>query len=275
MARNSTLVKPEQARMVHAGVVRREQLSPSMLRVTLGGPELAGITPLGFDQWFRLFVPRPGQEEMRLPRDMSLRGYVEYLAMRGSRPLLRNYTFAGFRLDGDASEVDVDFVVHDAHEGDFTAARWAAECAAGDPVGILDEGLMFAAPGAQDWTLLAADESGLPAVAGVLASLPADATGLALIEVPTPEDIRPLSAPLGMELRWLPRAALADAHDVPGRLALRTLTEAALPAGRPYAFVVGESGLPTGARRHLVSAGVDKQDIAFCGYWKHGARASK
>ncbi|MFF9041783.1 SIP domain-containing protein [Streptomyces sp. NPDC014892] len=43
------------------------------------------------------------------------------------------------------------------------------------------------------------------------------------------------------------------------------------PDQRVYCWVAGESGLPTGLRRHLVKeGGVPKSDISFLGYWRHG-----
>jgi NADPH-dependent ferric siderophore reductase len=44
-----------------------------------------------------------------------------------------------------------------------------------------------------------------------------------------------------------------------------------LPAGRPYAWLAGESSAVTGLRRHLVrERGVDKKDVYFSGYWLLG-----
>ncbi|QGQ18778.1 siderophore-interacting protein [Cellulomonas sp. JZ18] len=267
MTRSSTLLKPVDQRLLRGEVLARRRVTPHMLRVTVGGGELAAaFEPRGADQWFRLFVPRPGQDALHLPSGVDLKGYARYLTMPESRrPLLRNYTVRATR----PGEVDVDLVAHgDLTPGTVSAAGWAARCEVGSPVALLDEGVTFADDGTQDWTLVVAEESGLPAAAGVLAALPRDARGIAFLEVPTREDVQPLEAPDGIEVRWLVRD---DPHAVPGALALRTVTAAALPTGRPYAFVVGEQALPQGVRRHLVAQGVAKTDIAFCGYWKHGA----
>ncbi len=132
---------------------------------------------------------------------------------------------------------------------------------------------MLAPSADHDWTLLAADESGMPAVLGVLASLPRDAQGVAIVEVPTAQDVQHPDAPAGVQVRWLVRQ---DAHAVPGRLTLAAVQDLDVPAGRPYAFVVGEAALATGARRHLVTArGLPKADVTFSGYWKHGARPQR
>ncbi|UCN15791.1 siderophore-interacting protein [Cellulomonas iranensis] len=271
MAARSKPTKPENQHILRGEVLARERVSPHMLRVTVGGGELGtGFTARGWDQWFRLFVPRPGQDALHLPGSVTLRGYAHYLAMPESRrPLLRNYTVRASR----PGQIDIDLVSH----GDLTAttpsaAGWAARCEVGSPVALLDEGLGWAGDDTRDWTFVVADESGLPAALGVLASLPDDARGLALLEVPTAEDVQPVVAPAGVEVRWLARD---DHHAVPGVLALRTAVGVTLPPGRPYAFVVGEQALAAGVRRHLVAQGVDKGDVTFCGYWRHGARPAR
>ncbi len=268
MVATSKIQKPQDQRILRGEVLASERVTPHMMRVTVGGGELgAEFTPRGWDQWFRLFVPRPGQEGLHLPGGMTLRGYAHYVTMPESRrPLLRNYTVRATR----PGQIDIDLVTHgDLTPATVSAAGWAVRAEVGSPVALLDEGTVWAGDGTHDWTLVVAEESGLPAALGVLASLPRDARGLAFLEVPTAEDVQPVDAPDKVEVRWLFRD---DHHAVPGALALRTVTAATLPPGRPYVFAVGEQTLPTSTRRHLVAHGVDKSDIAFCGYWKHGAR---
>ncbi len=119
----------------------------------------------------------------------------------------------------------------------------------------------------------------MPAVAGICESLPDDARGLAVVEVPEAADVQEFRVPAGVELRWLrgtvpgPRAATPDL--LPGRLALDAVRSADLPGGPVYAYAVGESGLATGVRRHLVNdRGVPKAHVDFVGYWRHGHAAS-
>ncbi|MCU1409719.1 MAG: viuB 1 [Rhodoglobus sp.] len=53
--------------------------------------------------------------------------------------------------------------------------------------------------------------------------------------------------------------------------ALEAVKNWALPPGRLSAYLVGEQGLATGARRWLVNElGVPKKAILFSGYWKIG-----
>lgn len=275
MARFSRLVKPASPDLLHLRVVRTERLSEHWMRVTLGEGEIDRFVPLGYDQWFRIFLPVGGDEGLeRIPAKANkLIGYLKYLRIPdGVRPVMRNYTVRAYRAaTADVgAEIDVDFVLHGTGPDAGPASRWAASARPGDSVVIIDEGLGFDPERGVDRVILAADETGLPAVSGVCASLPADATGIALIEVPSEADALAFDAPAGVEVRWLVR----DAQTRPGTLALAALEDIPLPAEGTHAFIVGEQSLPTSARRALVARGLDKASISFIGYWRVGAARS-
>lgn len=265
------LRKPVDPHVLLLEVTKSERITPNVVRVTLGGEGLDRFTPLGFDQWFRLFLPRPGQDTLKLPtRTSGILWYAQYLATaKPKRPYVRNYTVRAYRPDG----LDIDFVVHvdaDGHSG--PASAFALAAAPGDQAGLLDQGVGYHPRAEHDWTLLVADETGLPAVAGICESLPEDAEGVAIVELPSIEDRQDFRVPPGVDLRWVARDG--DGDGVPGRLALTTLRAAELPTGAVYAYLVGESALVTGGRRHLVEErGVPKTGIDFIGYWRHGHAA--
>lgn len=275
MARSNlqaTRIKPATSELLTLHVVRRERISPHFARVTLGGGDIARFRPMGFDQWFRLFIPVADNNSLsRLPHRLTSLAYLKYLTIaKTTRPVLRNYSVRAYRPDGPAGpELDVDFVLHGSTANGTAgpAATWAQNCTEGDAVAILDEGIGFNPPQSPRRVMLVADESGLPALAGILASLPADAQGRALLEVPSAEDRQPLDAPAGIDLTWLVRDT---AHATPGRAALAAAVATPLPDEPWYGWVVGESTLPVALRRHWVAAGVPKSTIMFCGYWKAG-----
>jgi len=261
--------KPVDPHVLMLDVTGSERISPNVVRVTLGGEGLERFTPLGFDQWFRLFLPRPGQDTLKLPTRTSGLWYAQYLATaKPKRPFVRNYTVRGFR----PGALDIDFVVHVEPDGaSGPAATFALNAKPGDQVGLLDQGVGYNPRHDHDWTLLVADETGLPAVAGICASLPEDARGLAIVELPSLEDRQEFRVPAGVTLSWVARDG---GHGVPGQLALEALRAAELPAGAVYAYLVGESALVTGGRRHLVEQHqVPKGNVDFIGYWRHGHAA--
>lgn len=252
--------------LVHASVVRTERVTPHMMRVTLGGDELERFEPRGFDQWFRLAVPvGDGARLDNLPDRFGIAGYVRFLTLpKGTRPVIRNYTVRAFRTD--PAELDIDFVVHGT-EG--VAGPWAEAAQPGAEVALIDQGCGFQ-PVPSDWTLLVADETGLPAVAAILRDLPRDATGHAIIELFDARDRQDVDAPAGITVHWLERSP----DEAPGTAALPALRGLDFPDGSVYAFAVGESAVATGARRHLVAErGIPKGNVTFCGYWKRGRSA--
>ena len=256
-------------------VLRTERLSPHWLRVTLGGGEIGRFRPMGYDQWFRLFLPLGGDEGLdRLPAKANkMFGYLKYLRIPdGVRPVMRNYTVRAFRpATADAgAEIDVDFVLHgSAADGTAgPASRWAETCAAGESVVVIDEGLTFNPDRGTDRVVLVSDETGLPAIAGICAALPSHATGLAIVEVPSAADALEFPHPAGVTVHWIVR----DHGDKPGTPALQALRDAEVPDAPFHAYVVGEQSLATEGRRHLVGdRGVSKDLVSFCGYWRVGA----
>jgi NADPH-dependent ferric siderophore reductase len=267
----TTRIKPETSELVTLHVLRRKRLSPHFMRVTLGRGDVSAFRPMGYDQWFRLFIPVADGSLEHAPRKLDTLSYLRFLTTaRGRRPVLRNYTVRAHRPVGlRGPELDVDVVLHgDVDAGTAgPASAWARTCEEGDPVALLDEGVTFNQVPGTDRVLLVADESALPAVAGILASLPPDASGRALIEVPTVDDRQDLHAPAGVEVTWIIRD---DPHATPGRAALAALRAAPRPDGSTHAWVAGEQSLASGARRHWVEAGVPKGHITFCGYWRAG-----
>jgi NADPH-dependent ferric siderophore reductase len=264
-------IKPEAARLLTLRVLRRATISPNFARVTLGGGDIADFTFLGYDQWFRFFIPVSDGGLERLPTKLDMIAYARYLAISKSvRPVLRNYTVRDYRADGpEGPELDVDFVIHgSAADGTAgPAAGWAQTCRPGDPVALLDEGRMFNPPPGTDRIVLVADETGLPAVAGILAHLPADTIGTAIVEVPSAADVQTLEAPPGVEVRWVVRDG---AHAVPGRAALAAAEALEAPGPSAYGWVVGEQALAAAVRRFWVRSGTPKERVMFCGYWKVG-----
>ncbi|MFD4958739.1 siderophore-interacting protein [Microbacterium sp. NPDC058389] len=275
MAPAPRLVKPEAPGLVHLTVLRTAKLSPHWIRVTLGGGEIDRFRPMGYDQWFRIFLPLGGDEGLeRIPAKANkLFGYLKYLRIPdGVRPVMRNYTVRAFRpaTATTGAELDVDFVVHGTAEDGTAgpASRWAQSCRAGESVVVIDEGLSFNPDRGTDRVVLVSDETGLPAIAGICASLPADASGLAIVEVPSADDALAFARPAGVIVRFVVR----EPEVKPGTLALQALRDAALPASPFHAYVAGEQALATDGRRHLVAErGVSKDHVSFIGYWRVGA----
>ncbi len=257
-------------RMFGAEVVSREVLTPHMARITFGG-ELDGFTTVGIDHRIKLFFPLPGQTEPQVPDGVDW--YQRYREMPDAvRPPMRTYTIRNHRPA--AGEVDVDFVLH----GDSgPASSWATRAKTGDRVVICGPnaavvptvGYEYRPVADSDWRLIVGDETALPAISGILESFGPDEKAMVFVEVPDDEaDVQPMATQGNVDVTWLPRSGAGDGIGLSLR---RAVTEAQFLAGRPYAWLAGESSTVTALRRHLVKERkVDRESVTFLGYWRRG-----
>ncbi|GHF38536.1 siderophore-interacting protein [Kitasatospora xanthocidica] len=267
-----------QFRFFDAHVVRTHRLGPTLTRITFGGGQLAGFASGGRDQSFSLFLPRPGQPAPLLPDRTGDGWYRRWrLVPPEQQAVLRSYTVRAQRAE--PAELDVDFALHGTGPDDPAgaagpASRWAAQASPGDRVVLLgpavadNRSVGFRPPPGTDWVLLAADETALPALGGILDWLPAGTKAKAWIEVPHAQDVQDLASAAEVEITWLVRGAEGPSGD--GALA-DAVRAAELPPGVPYAWIAGESGAVKALRRHLVrERGFDRGNIEFSGYWRRG-----
>jgi NADPH-dependent ferric siderophore reductase len=246
-----------------ATVVRTHRLSPSMVRIVLGGPGLAAFRPSPCADSYVKAVFLPAQAPADLPRDAE--GRVDLDALRDvlppeSPPRLRSYTVRGW--DAEAREMTLDFVVH-GDEG--LAGPWAAAAVPGDELLLLGPGGAWSPPAEADWHLLVGDESALPAVAVSAEHLPTGARAVALVEVGGPADEVPFGAP-GLDVRWVHRAGRPV-----GEALVAAVRDLPWDDGVPHAFVHGEAGFVKELRAHLrIERGLTREHLSISGYWRLG-----
>lgn len=234
-------------------VVRTERLTPHMVRVVLGGDDLAAFPDNGCtDRYVKLLFPRPGQE---LAPGVNPRALPPE-----ERPVFRTYTIRS--IDPSAHEVTIDFVVH----GGGVAGPWAAAAQPGDELLMTPPGGAYAPRADVDLHLLVGDEAALPAIASALEALPPDVATVVLLEVDGAEDELELSVGPSVELRWVHRS------DGGGQDALIDAVRAldTFPA-RTQVFAHGELAMIRQLQRHLLDdRSVDRELLSASGYWRRG-----
>jgi NADPH-dependent ferric siderophore reductase len=246
---------------VEAAVTSVTQLCPSFRRITLAGPELAGLSPalIGAgdrtrcrDAYIKLLVPPPGREPERADLSLGLRegwfarpaeerGWMRTYTVRG----VRRTTFCGMVVP----ELVIDVVVHGGHAQDGPGSRWAAAVSPGERVYLLGPG-----PRERPWAawdhggaqrvLAVGDETAAPALMSVAEEftdahhgLPAGGTRPRLdvvLEVPHPEDVAAHCLPADLpdvRLHVLPRAGGAEPAGHGHRAAVRLARLLELPGG--------------------------------------------
>ncbi|MFD9538927.1 siderophore-interacting protein [Streptomyces sp. NPDC060022] len=250
-------------------VLRTRRLSPSMCRVTFGGPGLDGFAAGGRDQSLSLFLPHPGQIEPLVPVDGNGEWFAAWRALpEDVRAVMRSYTVrAQRRTDDGSTEVDIDFALH---EDGGPACRWAAAAAPGQLLKALgpavedNTAVRFRPPQDTDWVLIWADETALPAASAALEWLPAGTKARVWLEIPHAQDRQALRTAADARISWLVRAEGAPS-------AVEAVRAAELPEGTPYVWIAGESSGVRALRRHLVQERqFDRKRVTFVGYWRRG-----
>jgi NADPH-dependent ferric siderophore reductase len=278
-------------------VARLRRLGPSFLRVTFAGADLDLFATHGPDQRIKVLLPLPGRGITDSPEGPDW--YGTWRAQpEGRRMPIRTYTVRAARPE--AREVDVDFVLHGATG---PASAWAEAATVGDQVVLVGPDARFAGdaggvewrPPADSALVVAGDETAVPAICGIVESLPAGRRAHVLMEVPTDGDVLDLAVPAGVQVTWLPRgtarrgAPLTEAlrstvHGVAGPPHRSTALDdvdierdilwevpTAPAADDVYVWLAGEAAVVKALRRHLVQeVGLPRSSVAFMGYWREG-----
>ncbi|MCT9087490.1 siderophore-interacting protein [Streptomyces sp. ASQP_92] len=257
-------------RLFDLRVVRARRLGPSLMRVTFGGfgdEDLSSFAAGGRDQSLSLFLPHPGQEAPVLPPTDDAEGWWgAYRSLPDDvRAVMRSYTVRAQRRDprGGPGEIDIDFALH----GDGgPACRWAGSARAGDRVTVLgpavadNTAVRFRPPAGTDSVVIWADETALPAAAGILEWLPPGLPAQVWITAPETPDALPRATAADARVTWLSSASPLDA-----------IREAPLPGASPYVWIAGEASQVRCLRRHFVGErGVERGRVTFVGYWRRG-----
>lgn len=249
-------------------VIRAEDVTPGMRRVTLGGEQLKAHTadngyPVaefrsdGFDDEFKILIDHPEVENSVGPTQLD--GVLNWSRGEGAK-LIRTYTVR--RWDPEAGEIDVDFVNH----GVGPATSWARNVKPGETIQIAGPKSSSVHPEGADWVLIGADETALPAVGRWLEEWPEGARGQVFIEVEEESHRQDLVVPEGVELTWQVRHG-AEAGTT--ALLFDALKAAEWWDGNVFAWVAGEAGTLTPIRRWLKrEKNLDKDQIEVTGYWK-------
>ncbi|HWU06000.1 MAG TPA: siderophore-interacting protein [Streptomyces sp.] len=250
-------------------VLRTSRLSPSMRRITLGGPGCDGFAAGGRDQSLSIFLPPPGRTEAVVPVDGNGEWFSAWRSLPpDARAVMRSYTVRAQRHAADGStEIDIDFALH---EDGGPACRWAEAAAPGQRLLVLgpavreNTGVRFQPPQDTGWVLICTDETALPAASAALEWLPAGTKARVWLEVPHLQDRLEIRTEADAHLTWLVRDEGAPS-------AVDAVRGAELPEGTPYAWIAGESSGVRGLRRHLVQErGFDRGRVTFVGYWRRG-----
>lgn len=221
-------------------VLQRNRITPSLQRVTIGGPGLDGF---------------PADQEG---------GYLKLFLGEGAngKPIIRTYTIRHQR----ESELDIDFALHGGNAAG-PATHWSLTAEPGETIKVGGPGAAKPLPADHDFYLIAGDMTALPAIGVNLAALPGDARGVAAIEIQNEADQLALAKPEGVEIRWLVNREPGSQPD----LLADELRSVALPQGRIAGWAACEFSAMRSLRAYLRDElGLRGHSLYISSYWKAG-----
>ncbi|MER5872756.1 siderophore-interacting protein [Streptomyces sp. NPDC002044] len=243
-------------------VLRVRRVTPRMVRVTLGGPELAGFVDRSPADHVKVFFPDPVTRALVLPRVADDGDGLEF-PTQPPFPVSRDYTTR--RYDAAAGELDLDFVLH----GRGVASRWAEGAEPGTRLGVAGPRGSITVPWEFDWYLFAGDETALPAIARMLEDLPEGAPAKVFLLVDDAGEEEELPTRADAEIVWLHRGGLAHGE---GDFLERAVRGVEFLPGLPFIWVAGEAGELRPVRRYLhQELRLDRDYTDVDGFWKRGA----
>ncbi len=242
---------------MYGQVESTSRLTPSLIRVVLGGEGLAGFErPAQTDAYLNLAIAPAGAPYGPAFDPKVVRAEVDSQWW----PARRRYTVRDW--DAERRLLTIDFVVH----GDRgVAGPWAAAAVPGDVLVFEGPGSGYRPDPDADWYLMVGDESALPAIAASLAAVPAGRPVVVRLVVDGPEHELALESPGALDLHWSHRAGQAD----PAGLLLAAVQQIQAPEGRADAFVHGEAEEIRAVRRHLLGErGLTRAELSCSPYWR-------
>ncbi|MDW4918005.1 siderophore-interacting protein [Streptomyces californicus] len=258
----------QRAYTTHPLVLRRvtvrrvHEVTPRMRRVVLGGADLAAFTrdgtdrpafaAPGFDDHVKLILASDGDVRAALPAQLP--HGIEWTP--AEHRVTRDYTPR--RVDPDAGELHLDFVVH----GDGPAESWSASAREGDELWFVGPKSSLRLPERLDWIHLVGDETALPAIGRFLDERPLDAPAHVLVTVSHDEARQELALRDGDTVTWV----VAEPGDAAAlEAAVRALP---VPPGEGYVWAAAESRALLPVRRYLQrERKLPKDRVNITGYW--------
>ncbi|NLD76610.1 MAG: SIP domain-containing protein [Acidimicrobiales bacterium] len=247
-------------------VVAVSDVHPHLRQITFGGGDLATtFDPVGPDCFFYVLLPPPGRTELGIDQTFTWEAHARMPVE--DQPVGAYYTLRAWRPE--KAELDIWMVLHGEGDHAGPASSWAARAQVGDKVALWGPRTAFHPPDGTDHLVLVGDETGLPAIAGIIDWMPDGMTATVLAEVAEESERQELPSRAGVDVIWLHREG-AEA----GTTSLLADAARALPPlpESTYVWGGGESKAMTAVRRHVRNdRGLDRESVALVAYWRHKA----
>lgn len=241
-------------------VTEVRDLTPQMRRIRFAGEDLTRFAKFG-GMHIRVLFPTRDVPDPLWPV-LGGNGLPVWPA-DDRRPAARVYTIRA--LDVASGIIDVDFLVH---AGESVGSAWATQAAQGMKVGIM--GPVGRPVRQAGWYVMGSDETGLPALARMLETLPVQTRGVAFVEIADEREKQEIDNATGIELHWLTRDGVPAGED---RLLTEAVRSVAWPSdGSAFGWFAAEAAAAKIVREHWRGTlGLGRDQTLAAAYWRRGA----
>lgn len=231
-----------------------------MVRVALGGEELADFVSNGSDQRIKLCLAQPGQ-----PMPLGRTRAEVFALPREQQPRQRTYTVRSF--DAERQELSIDFVVHD-HDGPGSA--WAVQATPGEQIVTVGPSPAYQPQADADPLVLVGDETALPAMSAILEELPVETKVQVFAEVSDAAEEQEINSAAQVEWHWLHRNG-TPAED---STLLADAVRAASLGTNPHVWIGAEAEIVHELREHCQrELGLERRRLYALAYWRRNTAA--
>ncbi|WP_234907158.1 siderophore-interacting protein [Rhizobium rhizogenes] len=237
-------------------VIRASNITPHMRRVTVATEDAKHFLDGGLH--VRLLIPPKDRAAVWPHTEPD--GRIHW--PRGEDALtIRAYTIRS--IDLAKGEMDIDFVLHDGDN--VPGASWALNARPGDRAGLIGPG-GGGVPAARK-LILAGDETALPAIARIAATVPAEAELRIFLEVADRHEEQSLPSAASLNVTWLHRnQAAAGSTRVLERI-LRDLVPTSDP--ETFVWVACEQAEARAIRNFMkTDMAADRSRFSVAAYWQ-------
>lgn len=237
--------------VIQLTVVRKQQISPNMQRITLTGPEVAQLPTDCAGHYLKLlFNPHGGTNISQLSEDQ--------------RPVFRTYTVRS--IEPEKQQISIDFMRHEVtipsiEKGGF-AAHWAINCKLGESISIGGPNSMQDVNMNADSVIIVADMTALPAAIAKIEALDKSATGDAFLLILQAQDKQTIDTPLGLNIHWV--------IENQSEQLVNKVQQKPWPNGSVSVWCACEFSDMRAIREYIGQQQVPRTHCYFSSYWKKG-----
>jgi NADPH-dependent ferric siderophore reductase len=240
-----------QAKFREVIVADTQRLTENMHRVCFQGESLTDFPVDSNGGYFKLLFHPETRAAIKSEAELESLGTI--------KPTLRTYSVRAF--NPVTQTLVVDFVLHGEHGEAGPASNWAVQCQVGDTIVIRGPAPAKMVNADADQLMIVGDMTALPAISANLEQLPAEAKGVAIIQINSSADKQALTLPDGIQLVWVDQS----------QTLLDTVKNYPWPEGVVSVWAACEFLTMRELRNYFKQTrNVSKENMYVSSYWKQG-----